>query len=206
MSDRPPWVDAALAAAPVARLATVGTDGTVHLVPFCFAVVGERLVSAVDHKPKRHTRLQRLADIAATGRAAVLVDHYSDDWSELWWIRVAGPAAEEPAGSTLDAAARAALVAKYQQYRDATARRSGVVVAPRTRSGGGGPDHRKLHRWTPIRAARVQVASTLRNGDYRRSASGRAAARSQSSAERTSAGSVASTRSRSTSSTAHART
>jgi len=118
VSDRPPWVDAALADAPVARLATVGADGTVHLVPCCFAVVGERLVSAVDHKPKRHTRLQRLADIAATGRAAMLVDHYSDDWGELWWIRVSGPAAEEPAGSELEALARRALVAKYRQYQE----------------------------------------------------------------------------------------
>ena len=118
MSARPPWVDAALVAAPVARLATVGSDGAVHLVPCCFAVVGERLVSAVDHKPKRHTRLQRLADIAATGRAAMLVDHYADDWSELWWIRVSGPAAEEPAGSELDSLARRSLTAKYRQYRE----------------------------------------------------------------------------------------
>ncbi len=117
MSDRPAWVDEALAAAPVARLATTGADGAVHLVPFCFAAVGDRLVSAVDHKPKRHARLQRLADIAATGRAAVLVDHYDDDWTQLWWIRVGGPAAEEPAGSAFDGAARAALVAKYHQYR-----------------------------------------------------------------------------------------
>ena len=54
MSGPPSWVAPALAAAPVARLATTGIDGTVHLVPFCFAVVGDRLVSAVDHKPKRH--------------------------------------------------------------------------------------------------------------------------------------------------------
>ena len=99
MSERPAWVADALAVAPVARLATVGADGSVHLVPFCFAVVDERLVSAVDHKPKRHTRLQRLADIAATGRASVLVDHYDDDWTQLWWIRVGGAAAAEPAGA-----------------------------------------------------------------------------------------------------------
>ena len=67
-----------------------GRRRAVHLVPFCFAVVDERLVSAVDHKPKRHARLQRLADIAATGRASVLVDHYDDDWTQLWWIRVGG--------------------------------------------------------------------------------------------------------------------
>jgi PPOX class probable F420-dependent enzyme len=118
VSQPPPWVAPALATAPVARLATTGPGGAVHLVPICFAVVGGRLVSAVDHKPKRHDRLQRLADIAATGRAAVLVDHYDDDWSQLWWIRVSGPAAEEPASSEFDGTARDALVAKYRQYRD----------------------------------------------------------------------------------------
>ena len=118
MTDRPDWVTAALATAPVGRLATVDAAGTVHLVPICFAVVGDRLVSAVDHKPKRHTRLQRLADMAATGRASVLVDHYDDDWAQLWWIRISGAAAEEPAASALDGAGRAALVAKYRQYRE----------------------------------------------------------------------------------------
>jgi PPOX class probable F420-dependent enzyme len=117
VSEPPAWVADALAAAPVARLATVGGDGSVHLVPFCFAVVDQRLVSAVDHKPKRHTRLQRLADIAVTGRASVLVDHYDDDWTQLWWIRVGGAAASEPTGSGLDGRARVALGAKYHQYR-----------------------------------------------------------------------------------------
>jgi PPOX class probable F420-dependent enzyme len=107
---------AALASAPVARLATTGTGGAVHLVPICFAIVDDHLVSAVDHKPKRTTRLQRLVDIEATGTAAVLVDRYDDDWSQLWWIRISGPAAVEPAGSERDGAARAALVAKYTQY------------------------------------------------------------------------------------------
>jgi PPOX class probable F420-dependent enzyme len=118
VSERPAWVAEELAAAPVARLATAGAEGAIHLVPICFAVVGDRLVSAIDHKPKRHTRLQRLADIAATGHAAVLVDHYDDDWTQLWWIRITGPAAEETPGSSLDGGARAALLAKYEQYRD----------------------------------------------------------------------------------------
>jgi PPOX class probable F420-dependent enzyme len=107
---------AALASAPVARLATTSTAGAVHLVPICFAIVGDHLVSAVDHKPKRTTHLQRLVDIDATGTASVLVDRYDDDWSQLWWIRISGPALVEPAGSKRDGAARAALVAKYPQY------------------------------------------------------------------------------------------
>ena len=111
-----PWVAAALAEAPVGRLATSGPDGAVHLVPICFSIVGDHLVSAVDHKPKRTSRLQRLADIERTGTASVLVDHYEDDWTQLWWIRISGVAAVEPVGSSQDAAARAALVAKYAQY------------------------------------------------------------------------------------------
>jgi PPOX class probable F420-dependent enzyme len=110
------WVAAALAAAPVARLATTGTDGAVHLVPICFAVVDDHLVSAVDHKPKRTPRLQRLVDIQRTGTATALVDHYDDDWTQLWWVRITGAAAVEPADSRRDPAARAALVAKYSQY------------------------------------------------------------------------------------------
>ena len=118
-ADRPDWVDAALAGGRVARLATTAADGAVHLVPFCFALIGDRLVSAVDHKPKRTQRLQRLADIEATGRASALVDHYDDaDWSALWWVRISGSATVVDAGAALDTAARAALVAKYRQYRD----------------------------------------------------------------------------------------
>jgi PPOX class probable F420-dependent enzyme len=110
------WVQRALASTPVGRLATVGEDGSVHLVPICFAVVGDRAVSAVDHKPKRSTDLQRLRDIRATGRAALLVDHYEDDWTRLWWNRIGGEAAVHEPGDAVDIAARRALVAKYRQY------------------------------------------------------------------------------------------
>ncbi len=108
----------ALARAPVGRLATSAADGTVHLVPICFAVVAGHLASAVDHKPKRTLQLQRLADIEATSRATVLVDHYDDDWTQLWWVRVTGAAAVAPESSAVDAAARAALVQKYRQYQE----------------------------------------------------------------------------------------
>jgi PPOX class probable F420-dependent enzyme len=110
------WVDAALSSARVGRLATVGDDGVVHVVPFCFAVVTGLVVSAVDHKPKRTARLQRLRDIESSGRATVLVDHYEEDWSRLWWIRVVGRAAVHERGSDVDVAARRALVEKYAQY------------------------------------------------------------------------------------------
>jgi PPOX class probable F420-dependent enzyme len=103
------------AAARVARLATVRPDGAPHLVPIVFAVVGDVIYSAVDAKPKRHTRLQRLANIAHEPRVSVLVDRYDDDWTALWWVRADGVAQELPSSP----AAVDALAAKYPQYRAA---------------------------------------------------------------------------------------
>lgn len=107
-----------LADARVGRLATSGASGAVRIVPVCFALVGRLIVSAVDHKPKRTTQLARLRDIRETGRAVLLVDHYDDDWSNLWWIRVSGAASVHEPGEDIDRHARAALAQKYRQYRD----------------------------------------------------------------------------------------
>jgi PPOX class probable F420-dependent enzyme len=77
-------------------------------------------VSAVDHKPKRHQRLQRLENIRAVPEVTVLVDHYDEDWSTLWWVRARGRAEVVEAGAGRDAehaGAIAALVGKYEQYR-----------------------------------------------------------------------------------------
>jgi PPOX class probable F420-dependent enzyme len=109
---------ARLAEARVGRLGTAGDDGVLRVVPVCFALVGDRLVSAVDHKPKRTERLRRLADIRETGRAVLLVDHYEEDWSQLWWVRVSGAAQVHEPGDEVDALARRALAVKYPQYRD----------------------------------------------------------------------------------------
>ena len=83
---------ARFALARVARLATASADGQPHLVPIVFVVAGDVLYSAVDAKPKRSTSLRRLANIAANANVAVLVDHYDDDWQQLWWARADGTA------------------------------------------------------------------------------------------------------------------
>jgi PPOX class probable F420-dependent enzyme len=114
------WARDRLAEARIARLGTVGPDGTVRLVPVCCALApdADELVGAVDHKPKSTTALARLADIERTGQATVLVDHYEEDWSALWWVRAAGAAAVVPPGDPRADRARDVLVAKYAQYRD----------------------------------------------------------------------------------------
>jgi PPOX class probable F420-dependent enzyme len=108
-------------AAPVARLATADADRRPHVVPITFALLGEAtLVSAVDHKPKRTTALRRLANIATNPRVCVLADHYSDDWSTLWWARADGTARVLDAGEEpeLRAAAMSALQRRYPVYRE----------------------------------------------------------------------------------------
>jgi PPOX class probable F420-dependent enzyme len=104
---------ALLATARVARLATVAPDGSPHLVPICFALVDDRIVTAIDHKPKRPGRLARLRNIEAEPHVSVLADYYEDaDWTRLWWARADGTARILPASP----AAVAPLVARYPQY------------------------------------------------------------------------------------------
>lgn len=105
-----------VASARVARLATVRPDGGPHLVPITFAVDGDRLVTAVDHKPKSTTDLQRLANIRADPRVSVLVDAYAEDWARLWWVRLDGTA-EIVEGGARRAEAVRSLVDRYTQYR-----------------------------------------------------------------------------------------
>jgi PPOX class probable F420-dependent enzyme len=105
-----------LATARVARLATHNQRGGIDLVPCTFALVDDdTIVTAVDHKPKRTSRLQRLENIRANPSVTVLIDHYDDDWSALWWVRVRGEArvVDDP-----DPALIETLVTKYAQYRD----------------------------------------------------------------------------------------
>ena len=104
------------AAAPVARLATVGPAGQPHLVPVTFAVDGDHVYTAVDAKPKTTSNLRRLRNIAADPRVALLADHYEADWAALWWARADGTAAllDQPADM---AGPLRLLAARYPQYR-----------------------------------------------------------------------------------------
>jgi PPOX class probable F420-dependent enzyme len=78
------------AAGRVARLATADAAGRPHIVPVTFTVDGDVVYTAVDAKPKRSTALKRLANVAANPAVSLLVDHYADDWNELWWVRADG--------------------------------------------------------------------------------------------------------------------
>lgn len=112
------------AEARVLRLSTADAAGKPHLVPATFAVVGDRVAIAVDHKPKRHSNLKRLRNIQENPAVSLLVDHFDEDWEQLWWVRADGQARVL---ENVDADELVqALLSKYDQYRDR--RPSGPVI------------------------------------------------------------------------------
>ena len=87
-----------------------------HIVPCCFVLHARSVYSAVDAKPKSTLDLRRLQNLSVNPAASLLVDHYADDWTTLWWVRVDGSGRvvehEEERARALDL-----LSVKYEQYR-----------------------------------------------------------------------------------------
>jgi PPOX class probable F420-dependent enzyme len=107
---------ARFAASAVLRLATVGGDGSPHLVPCTFVVDSAgRIAIGIDNKPKSSMDLKRLRNIEQNPRVSLLVDHYADDWDRLWWVRADGRALIERSGEE-HAAHWGRLKAEYPQY------------------------------------------------------------------------------------------
>ncbi len=110
-----------LESARAGHLATASPDGDPHLIPVVFALVGDHVYIAIDEKPKTTLRLRRLTNIESNPRAALLVDHYDDDWSRLWWILLRGPADALWPSQWDESEARTAISAlrnKYPQYAE----------------------------------------------------------------------------------------
>jgi len=120
---------ALFATARVARLATADAEGRPHLVPICFAIDGDRIVTAVDHKPKRASRLRRLENIAVNPRASALVDVYDDDWTRLWWARADGAARSEDPGSSEHGRLARLLAQRYPQYLEEPPEGPAIVLS-----------------------------------------------------------------------------
>ena len=107
-----------LSSARVGHLATADTQGSPHVVPVCFAAGAESIYSVLDQKPKRAslTRLRRVKNIQANPQVTLLVDHYEEDWSRLWYIMVGGRGELLLEGEERIEAVDI-LRAKYRQYQ-----------------------------------------------------------------------------------------
>lgn len=109
-----------LADARVGRLATADSEGRPHAIPVCFAFDGKDIFIVLDQKPKTvdSIRLRRVRNILSNPQAALVVDHYEEDWQRLRYVLVSCQA-ELLDGEMEEAAGAIALLReKYEQYRD----------------------------------------------------------------------------------------
>jgi PPOX class probable F420-dependent enzyme len=102
----------------VGHLATAGADGAPHVVPLCYARLGDRIYFVADDKPKRRgpRALKRLANLSVNPRAALVVDDYDADWSRLGYLLLHLDAAVVDDEDEY-AAALEVLRQRYPQYR-----------------------------------------------------------------------------------------
>ena len=81
-------------------------------------MLGETLYHAIDAKPKSVApgRLRRVKNLRAHPQAALLIDHYLEDWRRLWYVLLRGRARILERGPEQQRAI-AALKKKYPQYQ-----------------------------------------------------------------------------------------
>jgi PPOX class probable F420-dependent enzyme len=120
----PPVARAVLDDARRAALATVDAHGRPHVVPVCFAIRGDELISAIDHKPKSGVVMARVRNLESNPNAAVMIDRWDEDWSRIAWVMVRGTARLEPPDGA------EVLNARYPQYEAMPDHDALIVVAP----------------------------------------------------------------------------
>ncbi|MDI3340086.1 MAG: TIGR03668 family PPOX class F420-dependent oxidoreductase [Sphaerobacter sp.] len=113
----------------VGRLATVDPRGAPSVIPVCYAYDGMYFYTPIDEKPKRRDRpLRRVRNVEATGRAALVIDRYTEDWSRLGWVHARGRAWLLHPGAAGHAAAVALLRDRYPQYRAMALEAAPIIV------------------------------------------------------------------------------
>ena len=125
----------------VARLATADEDGHPTLIPICYAFDGHVFYTPLDEKPKSvpGTQLKRVHNIQARHEASLLIDQYSDDWSQLGYILIHTRAELLfPPAEQHDQALRL-LRARYVQYQTMKLEQSAVIVLTPERITAWGP-------------------------------------------------------------------
>ena len=118
LEELPAWARELLSTERVARLAFLDDGDRPRVLPITYAVVGDSVWSAIDEKPKRAAEPARVRYLRRRPQAALCVDRYSGDWSQLAWVQLLGRVEILPAAE--GAAALEALAARYEPYRERT--------------------------------------------------------------------------------------
>ena len=108
-----PWLVELIDSADVARFATLGKQRP-HIVPVVLVAASNHIYLPIDGKRKRPGTLQRVRNVQTNPHATLLLDHYEEDWSKLWWVRIEAIASIVP----LPTSARNKLTKKYAGYAD----------------------------------------------------------------------------------------
>jgi PPOX class probable F420-dependent enzyme len=110
----PDWAAELLRSQRVGHLALLDGDDRPRVLPITFALAADAVWSAIDNKPKRSTEPARVSWLRRRREAAVCVDRYDDDWTELAWVQLLGRIDVldvDQGGAGLEA-----LRSKYGQY------------------------------------------------------------------------------------------
>jgi PPOX class probable F420-dependent enzyme len=111
----PQWASDLLRDSRVGHLGIIDTDGRPRVLPVTYAIHQAAVWTAIDNKPKRGGREPaRVRWLRERPAAALTVDRYADDWSELRWVQLVGEISVldgPPVGALLRA-----LTDRYPQY------------------------------------------------------------------------------------------
>ena len=119
VAELSPEVRAFIISSRIGRLATADHNGSPHVIPVCYVYDSGNIYTPLDSKTKRVALLQlkRVRNIAVNPRVALVIDRYSEDWSQLAYVLVQGVADLLEPGRELDAV-ETALREKYPQYSE----------------------------------------------------------------------------------------
>jgi PPOX class probable F420-dependent enzyme len=114
LKELPPWALELVRESRVAHLGLLDEHDRPRVLPVTYVVHEGAVWSAIDRKPKRSAEPARVRYLRRRPEAALTVDRYSDDWSELAWVQLLGRV--EVVGVSAAADALHALAAKYADY------------------------------------------------------------------------------------------
>jgi Predicted flavin-nucleotide-binding protein len=80
--------------AKIGHLATASSNLQPYITPVVFVIEQKSIFIPLDDKPKTTSikQLKRVKNITENPRVSFLVDHYEEDWKNLWFVMLIGHA------------------------------------------------------------------------------------------------------------------
>ncbi len=129
LADLPLEIAEVLSSARRAVFTSVDGAGRPHAVPVVFAVYGDRIVTPIDKKPKTTRSLARVKNIARNPHVALLVDRWSEEWTDLAWLMIRGTASVQPANRSIHEVE--AIMSRHPGYEDTLEGSDVILIGPR---------------------------------------------------------------------------